>query len=70
MSTASTLCILMTSTFAGFIFGKYRFPGRNLLFVIILATAMVPFETYLIPLYFMIKQLKLINTYPGWLART
>ena len=65
MSTASTLGILATSTFAGYIFSKYRFPGRDLLFIIILATAMVPFETYLIPLYFLIKQLKLINTYAG-----
>ncbi len=68
MSTASALGILVTSTFAGFIFGKYRFPGRNVLFIIILATAMVPFETYLIPLYFIIKQLKLINTYTGMIG--
>ncbi len=53
MSTASTLGILATSTFAGYIFSKYRFPGRDLLFIIILATAMVPFETYLIPFYFL-----------------
>ncbi len=65
MSAASTLGILATSTFAGYIFSKHRFPGRDLLFVLILATAMVPFETYLIPLYFIIKQLRLINTYPG-----
>jgi multiple sugar transport system permease protein len=65
MSTASALGILATSTFAGYIFSKHRFPGRDLLFIIILATAMVPFETYLIPLYFLIKQRKLINTYAG-----
>jgi multiple sugar transport system permease protein len=65
MSTVSALGILATSTFAGYIFSKHRFPGRDLLFVIILATAMVPFETYLIPLFFLIKQLKLINTYGG-----
>ena len=65
MSTASALGILATSTFAGYIFSKYRFPGRDLLFIIILATAMVPFETYLIPLYFLVKQLKMINTYAG-----
>ncbi len=68
MSTASMLGILATSTFAGYIFSKHRFPGRNLLFIIVLATAMVPFETYLIPFYFLIKQLKLINTYPGMVA--
>ncbi len=65
MSTISALGILATSTFAGYIFSKHRFPGRDLLFIIILATAMVPFETYLIPLYFIIKRLHLINTYAG-----
>ncbi len=65
MSTASTLCILATSTFAGYIFAKHTFPGRNILFFVILATAMVPFETYLIPLYFIVKELGLINTYAG-----
>jgi multiple sugar transport system permease protein len=65
LSTISMLGILATSTLAGFIFAKYSFPGRNILFVIILATAMVPFETYLIPLYFIIRQFRLINTYAG-----
>jgi multiple sugar transport system permease protein len=65
MSTASTLGILITSTLGGYIFSKYRFPGRDLLFLIVLATSMVPFETYLIPLYFMVKRLQLINTYAG-----
>jgi multiple sugar transport system permease protein len=65
MSTVSAFGILATSSFAGYIFSKHRFPGRDLLFIIILATAMVPFETYLIPLYFLVKQLKLINTYAG-----
>ncbi len=68
MSTASALGILATSTLAGYIFAKHRFPGRNLLFGIILATAMVPFETYLIPLYYIIKRLHLINTYAGMTA--
>ena len=68
MSSVSALGILTTSTLAGYIFSKYTFPGRNLLFVIILATAMVPFETYLIPLYFLIKKLHLINTYPGMIG--
>lgn len=68
MATASTLGILVTSTLAGYIFSKFRFPGRDLLFIIVLSTAMVPFETYLIPLYLIAKDLKLINTYAGLTA--
>lgn len=68
MSTASTVGILITSALAGYIFAKFRFPGRNLLFITLLATAMVPFETYLIPLYLVAKNLRLINTYTGLVA--
>ncbi len=65
IATVTTLSILFTSTLAGFVFGKYNFPGRAFLFIVILATAMVPFETYMIPLYLMMNQMKLVNTYLG-----
>jgi multiple sugar transport system permease protein len=65
VSTASALAILFTSSLAGFIFAKYRFPGRNLLFITILGTAMIPFESYMIPFYLQIKALGWINTYGG-----
>lgn len=68
MASASTVSILITSTLAGFVFGKYNFPGRNLLFIVILATAMVPFETYMIPLYIQMKNLRLVNTFPALVA--
>ena len=65
VAAVSTLGIISTSTLAGYIFSKFRFPGRNILFIILLSTAMVPFETYLIPLYLIARNLKLINTYAG-----
>ncbi len=65
VSTASALSILFTSSLAGFIFAKYRFPGRDLLFIIVLVTAMIPFESYMVPFYLQIKALGWINTYQG-----
>ncbi|WP_461364794.1 carbohydrate ABC transporter permease [Candidatus Darwinibacter acetoxidans] len=65
VSTISTASILLTSSFAGFIFAKYRFPGRTLLFLIILATSMVPFQSYMIPFYLMVSKLGWLNTYQG-----
>jgi multiple sugar transport system permease protein len=65
VSTASAVAILFTSSLAGFIFAKYRFPGRNLLFILILGTAMIPFESYMIPFYLQMKTLGWINTYQG-----
>ncbi|GAA1017919.1 sugar ABC transporter permease [Acrocarpospora pleiomorpha] len=45
---------LIVATFAGYAFARFRFPGRGLLFVLILAILMVPYPTILIPLYVML----------------
>jgi multiple sugar transport system permease protein len=68
VSTVSTIAILFTSSLAGFVFAKYRFPLRTPLFVLVLATAMIPFETYMLPLYLLMKDLEWINTYQGLVA--
>jgi len=65
MSCTSTLCIIITSTLAGYIFGKFKFPFKNFLFLLLLATAMVPFETYMIPLYLRMVQFRWVNTFIG-----
>ena len=65
VSVGSTFMVVATSLIAGFIFGKYTFPGKKLLFLVILASAMFPFETYMIPLYLTMKSLGWINTYQG-----
>jgi len=65
MSSTSTLCIIITSTLAGYIFGKFKFPFKNFLFILLLATAMVPFETYMIPLYLRMVQFRWVNTFMG-----
>ena len=65
VSVGSTLMVIATSLLAGFIFGKYRFPGKKLLFLVILTSAMFPFETYMIPLYLTMKTFGWINTYQG-----
>jgi multiple sugar transport system permease protein len=58
----STVFILVTSTAAGYIFAKFRFPGNNFLFILVLATAIVPFEIYMVPLFLQVNALKLVNT--------
>ncbi len=68
MSTVSTIGIILTSTLAGYVFSKYKFPGRNLLFGIILLTAMVPLEVYILPLFMTMVKLKWLNTYQGMVA--
>lgn len=63
----SMIAIVATSSITGYILGKFRFPGVNVLFAIILATAIVPFEVYMIPLYLNVQQLGLLNSLGGLL---
>lgn len=65
LSIVATISVVLTSLVAGAVFAKYRFPGRTLLFMIILATAIVPFESYMIPLYLQLVDIGWINTYQG-----
>jgi len=64
----STVAIVLTSSITGYVLAKFRFPGVNLVFVGVLATAIVPFEVYMIPLYLGVKQLGLLNSIGGLLA--
>lgn len=68
LSVFSTACVLLTSTLAGYVFGKFDFPLKNFLFMLILATAMVPFETYMIPLYLRMVQFGWVNKFLGLVA--
>jgi multiple sugar transport system permease protein len=65
IATVCTLSCLLTSLVAGAVFGKYRFPLRTFFFSLVLATAIVPFESYMIPLYLQLVSLDWINTYQG-----
>jgi multiple sugar transport system permease protein len=60
-ATVSTVFILLTSTVAGYIFAKFRFPGNNLLFMLVLATAIVPFEIYMVPLFTQMNAIHQVN---------
>ncbi len=63
----STIAIVATSAIAGYVFGKFRFATMNVLFALFLATAIVPFEVYMIPLYFQAKSLGILNSVWGLL---
>lgn len=56
---------LLTCSLAGFAFARLRFPGRDGIFLIYLATMMVPIQVTLIPLYLLMKELGMINSFAG-----
>lgn len=63
----SSLSILCTSAIAGYILAKFRFRSLSVVFIVVLATAIVPFEVYMIPLYFQAQALGLLNSVWGML---
>lgn len=60
-----TAAQLLTSSMAGFAFARYEFPGRSLIFYMILSTLMIPFQVIMIPLFIMMARLGMVNTYWG-----
>ncbi len=56
---------LIVGTLGGYGFSRFDFPGKSLLFLVILATLMVPFQSILIPLFIWLKTLGLLNTLLG-----
>lgn len=56
---------LITASLAAYAFAFFRFPGKNVLFLIFLATFMVPWEATIIPNYLIIRDLGWIDTYQG-----
>lgn len=65
VAVVSVFSVLLTSSMAGYAFAKFQFPGRNVLFVLVLATLMIPFQVRVIPLYVLTNELGLLDTYPG-----
>ncbi len=68
----STVVALMTvlgsivlSTLGGYGFARFNFPGKNALFILVLSTLMIPFQSILIPLFVMLVQVNLHDTLFG-----
>ncbi|MGQ9629548.1 MAG: carbohydrate ABC transporter permease [bacterium] len=65
VSTAITAVVLFTSSLVGFVFAKFRFPGREAIFLAIISTMMIPFAVVVIPLYLLMAQLRWVDRYIG-----
>ena len=60
-----TLITLVISCLAGYAFARMRFAGRDSLFIVYVATLMVPQSVLVIPLFLMMSRLGWVNTYQG-----
>ena len=63
VATTTTALVLTTSVLAGYAFAAMRFPGKRLLFGLVLAVYMVPTEVTLVPNFIIVKNLGWIDTY-------
>lgn len=61
----TTTVRLLSALMAAYIFAKVEFKGREVLFAFYLATMMVPAQVTTIPMFLVLKELQLINTYSG-----
>ncbi|MCI7130625.1 MAG: carbohydrate ABC transporter permease [Lachnospiraceae bacterium] len=65
ITIVSVVLTLFICYFIAYGLSMYNFKGKNLLFFLVIATMMVPFEILMLPLYKEVIALKLIDTYTG-----
>lgn len=65
VSAAITALSLLVNTMAGYAFAKLRFAGRERIFQLLLAALVVPAQVAMLPLFLLMKQLGLVNSYWG-----
>lgn len=63
IATASTLLTLFFCSLGGYAFAKYNFRGQKILFGILLASMMVPFQVLLVPLFGLMYDIGWLNSY-------
>lgn len=61
----ATIALVFFDSLAGFAFARLHFRGKKALFLIVIATLMVPFQTAIVPVYLLELNLGWLNTYQG-----
>ncbi len=60
---SATLLILVISSMAAYAFGRLNFRGKKVLFTVVLSMLLIPMQAYIVPLFFMMSTIKLLNSY-------
>jgi raffinose/stachyose/melibiose transport system permease protein len=61
IAVATTVLVVMASAMAAFVFARYAFRGRELLFTLFTIGLMFPFAVAILPLYILLRQLELLD---------
>lgn len=65
VSAGTVIASVLISLFAGYGFSRFKFPFKNTLFVLVISTVMIPFQSILTPLFLILTKLGLQNTLTG-----
>ena len=65
LTVPSTLVVVVLATMAGYAFARLPFPGRTMAFYLVVFGLLVPFFTYMIPLYFQMRSMGLLDSLVG-----
>ena len=65
VTVVATLITLVINSMAAFALSKYRFRGRNAVFIVIIGTLMIPVSVILVPVYLVITQIGWVNSLWG-----
>lgn len=73
VTVSAMIGTILTSSLVAFGFARFRFPGRELLFMLVLATMLLPWEVTIVPLFLIFKEVGLLNSLwpliiPSWLG--
>jgi len=63
VSAGSVVLLLIVCIFASYVFAKYRFKGRNVVYLAVLVTMFIPSQVTIIPLYVLFSRMGLVNRY-------
>jgi multiple sugar transport system permease protein len=70
VAIVSTLLQLFTSATAAYAFSRLRFRGSNAVFLLYVATMMIPMQVIIVPLFIEMRNLRLVDTYAGLILPT
>ncbi len=65
VAVTTTVFQVIFSSLAGYAFARINFKGKDLLFFIFIVTMMIPPQVNIIPLFFLMRELHLIDTFPA-----
>jgi ABC-type maltose transport system permease subunit len=65
IALGTVLGVVVLSTLGGYGFARYELPRRNVLFIVILSTLMIPFQAILTPLFLVLARVNLTNSLIG-----